>query len=123
MRSLLVTTQVVLNAGVVTLAVFLALTVFTMVSKADFSWMHAGLTCGLSAMIFWALFAWIFGFQTGFWYSLCGVVLFCGFIVYDTWRITTVYGYDDFLLAAIDLYLDIINLFLYILDLMLRSKE
>ncbi len=61
--------------------------------------------------------------QTSLLYSLCGCALFCGFIVYDTQRITTIYGYDDYLLAAIDLYLDIVNLFLYILSLMSRSRN
>jgi FtsH-binding integral membrane protein len=115
--------MVALNAGVVTFAVFVSLTVFTMFSKADFSWMQAGLFCGLHCMILWGLFAMITGFQRGYWYSLIGTLLFCGFIIYDTWRITTVYGYDDFLLAAMDLYLDIINLFIYILQLFLKERR
>ena len=30
---------------------------------------------------------------------------------------------DDYIMATIDLYLDIINLFLYILDIFLRSER
>jgi FtsH-binding integral membrane protein len=70
-------------------------------------------------------------------FSLFGALLFCGFIVsraplpavprgssapllpctqiYDTNQIINKMGVDDYIIAAIELYLDIINLFMYIL--------
>jgi len=49
-----------------------------------------------------------------------GSIVFSGFIIYDTKMIISnqyrVYSKDDFVLASINLYLDIINLFLYILQ-------
>ena len=46
-----------------------------------------------------------------------GVVLFSIYIVYDVSMICNKLGYDDYIVAALELYLDIINLFLRILSL------
>ena len=51
-------------------------------------------------------------------YSLFGAILFCGFIIYDTNAIMRRFGVDDWLIAAIELYLDVINLFLFLLQLL-----
>ena len=48
--------------------------------------------------------------------------IFCIFIIYDTYLITSKLGYDDYIIAAIELYLDIVNLFLFLLSL-LSSKN
>lgn len=53
---------------------------------------------------------------------ICGAgsILFSGFLLYDTNQITNidsrVYTKDDYVLASINLYLDILNIFLYILE-------
>ena len=47
--------------------------------------------------------------------SLRHLLLFSLFIIYDTWLILNKFGPDDYIMASIQLYLDIINLFLYIL--------
>ena len=44
-------------------------------------------------------------------------ILFCGFIIYDTDNLIKRYAYDEYIWAAVSLYLDIINLFLSILTL------
>ena len=40
------------------------------------------------------------------------------FIIYDTWMILNKFGPDDYIMASIQLYLDIINLFLYLLEIL-----
>lgn len=53
-----------------------------------------------------------------------GVLVFSAYIVYDTSKLDTgVWGPDDYITATIEIYLDIINLFLYILDILLRSER
>jgi protein lifeguard len=49
-------------------------------------------------------------------------LIFCGYIIYDTDNIIKRYTYDEYIWAAVALYLDIINLFLALLDL-LRAAE
>ena len=51
-------------------------------------------------------------------YALIGALIFSLFVVYDTWVITKTLSYDEYVLGAINLYLDFINLFLMILRLL-----
>jgi FtsH-binding integral membrane protein len=45
-------------------------------------------------------------------YGIVGCIIFCAFIVYDTDALIKRHQYDEYMLAAIELYLDAINLFL-----------
>lgn len=107
---------IVFQAFVLTAAVFLGLTAYTFQSRRDFSKFGAGLfTC------LWILI--IAGFLKLFFYSdtlelvfsAVGAVLFCGFIIYDTHQLMHKLSPEEYILASINLYLDIINLFLYLL--------
>merc|ERR1739848_49343 len=87
--------RLIVQAAALTLALFGGLTAYTMKSGKDFSWMGAGLSMGLFGMIFWGFFAALFGIGTGLIYSTFGALLFCGYIIFDTWRLMQVYGPDD----------------------------
>uniref|UniRef100_A0A8D0CD43 Transmembrane BAX inhibitor motif containing 4 n=1 Tax=Salvator merianae TaxID=96440 RepID=A0A8D0CD43_SALMN len=111
--------SVVLQAFILTTAVFLALTVYTLQSKRDFSKVGAGLFAFL-----WILL--LSSFLRLFFYSevvelvfaAAGALLFCGFIIYDTHLLMRKLSPEEYILAAINLYLDIINLFLHLLRLL-----
>ncbi|XP_060101971.1 protein lifeguard 4-like [Heteronotia binoei] len=111
--------SVVLQAFILTTAVFLALTVYTLQSKRDFSKAGAGLFACL-----WILL--LSGFLRIFFYSevaelvfaAAGALLFCGFIIYDTHLLMHKLSPEEYILAAINLYLDVINLFLHLLRLL-----
>jgi len=45
-------------------------------------------------------------------------IIFCGYIVYDTDNLIKRHTYDEYIWAAVSLYLDIINLFLYLLTVL-----
>lgn len=47
-----------------------------------------------------------------------GAILFAGFIVFDTHMILHKLSPEEYILAAINLYLDILNLFLEILKIL-----
>lgn len=47
-----------------------------------------------------------------------GAIVMCGFIVYDTDDLIKRYTYDDYIWAAIAIYGDIINLFIYLLTIL-----
>lgn len=51
-------------------------------------------------------------------YAGLGALVMCGFIVYDTCDLIKRYSYDDYVWAAIAIYGDIINLFIYILTIL-----
>lgn len=114
---------VVLEAVFLTGAIFIGLTLFTFQSKIDFSFLGAALSMGLGALILWGLFAMLFGVQTGYAYALIGCILFSGYILFDTWLIMDRLSPSEYVLAAIMLYLDIINFFLYLLQLLFSSGQ
>jgi hypothetical protein len=69
------------------------------------------------------IFGAIFGLQTGSVYALFGSVLFSLYIIYDTYMICERLDVEDYVVAAIELYLDLINLFLYILQLLSEANR
>ena len=115
--------HLILQAAGLTALVFVSLTAYTFTSKTDFSFMGAGLYSALWMMIGWGFFCFMFGFQPGYLYSLAGAMLFSLFIIYDTWMILNKFGPDDYIMASIQLYLDIINLFLYILEILSNDRS
>ena len=78
-------------------------------------------------MVFWSWWTfWLLPFSTFQLYhmiSLVGALLFCGFIVYDTHMIMTHFGVDDYIIASIELYLDVVNLFQYLLLLLTMGNN
>ncbi|NXC51272.1 LFG4 protein, partial [Penelope pileata] len=111
--------SIVLQAFILTTAVFLGLTAYTLQSKRDFSKFGAGLFACLWILI-------LSGFLRLFFYSetielvfaAAGALLFCGFIIYDTHLLMHKLSPEEYILAAINLYLDILNLFVHLLRLL-----
>ncbi|CAD6207801.1 unnamed protein product [Miscanthus lutarioriparius] len=50
-------------------------------------------------------------------YGGLAALIFCGYIIYDTDNLIKRYSYDEYVWAAVALYLDVINLFLSLLTL------
>ena len=55
-------------------------------------------------------------------YAGIGAVLFTAYIVFDTWWLLSRASPDDAIIVAVNLYLDVINLFMYALEC-LNSRE
>ena len=103
-----------------TAAVFIGLSVYVFTTKKDFSWMGGMLFIG----IFILLGAMIIGFFVGgltyhLAISVGGVLLFAGFILYDTSMIMKYYATDEHVMAALGLYIDVLNLFVFLLRILL----
>eukprot|EP00928_Gymnodinium_smaydae_P031630 TRINITY_DN23156_c0_g2_i2.p1 TRINITY_DN23156_c0_g2~~TRINITY_DN23156_c0_g2_i2.p1 ORF type:complete len:316 (-),score=48.84 TRINITY_DN23156_c0_g2_i2:113-1060(-) len=119
----------VVQALATTALVFLGLTAYACFTKTDFTGMGPYLFAGLWAMMMfgfvmwiWSLFAPVPSFMHTV-YALCGVLLFTFYIIYDTQLVIGgnhqhQFDVDDYAFAALNLYLDIVNMFLYILELM-----
>ena len=106
-------------AAVTTLFLFLGLTAFACMCKSmklDICW---GLGMGLS-LAFFPLILWFIIFPSKALYNvICafGVILFSVYIVLDTRIIMTHLDYDEYAIGALMIYIDLIQLFLYILQL------
>mmetsp|Transcript_15493 Transcript_15493/g.18671 ORF Transcript_15493/g.18671 Transcript_15493/m.18671 type:complete len:385 (-) Transcript_15493:295-1449(-) len=111
--------EVVLQATVYTAAIFGALTIYAFTTRIDVRSWGPYLFVGLIVLMLWGFGAMLFGFKTNWIYSLGGALLFSAYILYDTSRLLHTYGADEnWVIFTIDLYLDIINLFLFILQLL-----
>jgi len=119
--------ELIVQAGLITTLITGGLTLYAFRSKRDFSFLGAllfpmlfGLTCfGFLSAIFPSLRMGVAGMM----YSAGGALIFCGYIVFDTWRILHQIQPDDYVEAAIQLYLDIVNLFLHILEILLKLAK
>lgn len=126
MSTAMIDSGVVVQALVLTLLLFVGLTVFAFQTKYDFiSWQ------GLASIGLWTLLGW--GFILMFFpqhssaaelvYSGCGALLFGFYIVIDTQKVMKTCHLDDEIPATLQLYLDILNLFLFILRILNNQRE
>ncbi|KAF7361755.1 UPF0005-domain-containing protein [Mycena venus] len=116
---------IVLQALLITLGVFIGLTLFTFQSKYDFEGLGPWLFGGLIALCMTGFVGIFIPFnQTmDLIYAIGGCLLFSGYIVYDTYLINAKLSPDEFIMGAISLYLDFINLFLSILRLLNNLQD
>ena len=112
-------------AGIATFVLFVGLTAYVNTSGRDFSFLRMSLYSCLYYMLLYSLFSWVFHFSAGgeLLYSCFAAAVFSLYIVYDTWRLSNTLGPDDYIVGAIELYLDIINLFLHLLRIISELKR
>ncbi|KAL1970943.1 hypothetical protein VTN77DRAFT_2777 [Rasamsonia byssochlamydoides] len=117
--------RIVVQALIITLGVFVALTLFACQTKYDFTHWIPYLFGGLWLLI-------IFGFMAAFFpmsstielvYGGVASLVFSGYILLDTQLIMRHYHVEEEIAAAISLYLDIINLFLSILRILSNQND
>jgi FtsH-binding integral membrane protein len=109
------------QAGLLTLSTFGVLSLYAVMSKRDFSAWGSFFIVGLWVLIATSLINMFVGSALGaLWIAGGTVLVFSGLLVFDTWRIVRsgAYGPDDYVPAAVNIYLDLLNLFLAILSLL-----
>ena len=102
-----------------TAVTFVALTGYTFISRRDFSFLKGFVWTGLVAMIVLGLSNYFFFESPMLQMTLSGVgvLLFSAFILYDTSNILRDYPNNEYIAAALTLYLDVFLLFQHILSL------
>ncbi|KAF5355576.1 hypothetical protein D9758_006373 [Tetrapyrgos nigripes] len=105
--------DIVLEALLITLGVFLGLTLFTFQSKYDFEGLGPWLFGGLIALLMTGLIGSIFGFSStmDLLYAIGGTLLFSGYIIYDTYLINSRLSPDEYIMGAISLYLECVSVY------------
>lgn len=101
--------------------IFGGLTVYAYYSKTNFSFLGSYLTVGLLVLIGFSLiglFTGGFGGTLGLMIAAGGVLIFSGYILYDISQYRHGLPDEAIPLAVLNLYLDFINLFLYLLRLL-----
>ena len=108
------------EAFALTAVTFAGLSMYVVYSKKDFSFMSGFLMTGLIVLVVGGLLN-MFFIQSGmmhFVMSGASVLLFSGFILYDTSNILRYYGTDEYVSATLALYLDVLNLFIALLSIL-----
>jgi hypothetical protein len=120
-------TYIVMVTIIITIFLVIGLTLFALQTKYDFTGWAPYLLCALLNLIIFGLIITILC-NTGncqvlnTFYSFIGASIFCCFIVHDTQLIIGgkhkryKFSNEDHVLAALNLYLDIVNLFLNLLS-------
>jgi len=112
---------VVGEAALITFGAFGVLSLYATVSRRDFSAWGSFLMVGVVVLFITMLIsAFMHTAAGGLWISAVGVLLFSGLLVFDTWRLlrSGQFGQDDYVLAAVQIYLDLLNMFLFVLTLL-----
>ncbi len=129
------TGAVIYRAFFTTALMFGGMSIYAMTTKKDLSRMGSILMMALWGLIISSLINLIFK-SDGLYYlmSYIGVVVFCGLTAWDTQKIIRLnnqYGYDIdeetfiklSIICALELYLDFINIFLYLLRIFGRGNR
>ena len=109
------------QAALLTLGTFGALSMYAVFSKRDFSAWGSFFAIGLIVLLLTSILNLFFRSAVGgLWISAAAVFVFGGLLVFDTWRIVRSgqYGEEDYVAAAVQIYLDLLNMFLAIFSLL-----
>lgn len=109
------------QAGFLTLSTFGVLSLYAVFSRRDFSAWGGFFTIGLWVLIATSVLNMFFrNPAASLWISAGTIVVFGGLLVFDTWRIVRSgqYSEHDYVPAAVQIYLDLLNIFLAILNLL-----
>ena len=130
---LLFATDSIASVFFITAGTFAALSIYGFVTKKDLSTWRSYLIMGLIGLIIASIVNWFLASEMMYWIiSYVGVAIFIGLTAYDTQKIKQLayacHMEDEetrnkvALMGAITLYLDFINLFLYILRIFGKRK-
>ncbi|HEY3133462.1 MAG TPA: Bax inhibitor-1/YccA family protein [Gemmatimonadaceae bacterium] len=104
------------QAAVLTVGAFGILTIYAFVSRRDFSAWGSFLMVGLWVLIGTMLLNLFFqNAAVDLWLASVTVLLFSGLLVFDTWRLRNFYGPEEYVGAAVQIYLDLLNIFMAVL--------
>ncbi|KAE8817875.1 BI1-like protein [Hordeum vulgare] len=120
--------EVILESAILTTVVVVSLTTYTFSAASrghDFNFLGPFLFAAVMILMVFALIHAFFplGRISLMVYGGLAALVFCGYIIYDTDNLIKRYSYDEYVWAAVALYLDVINLFLSLLTLFRASDS
>ena len=109
--------DLVQQAAIVTLALFVGISAIVFITKKDFSFLKAGLTIGFFIATGLIIAGTLFGFNLGLWFSVAMCLLAGGSILYQTSNLINKYGTEDYIPASLGLFASLMLLFWYVLQI------
>ncbi|XP_011263504.1 protein lifeguard 1 isoform X2 [Camponotus floridanus] len=120
--------EVMLAVGI-TAAICLGLTLFAFQTKIDFTGLHSVLFVAVLVLLIFGIIAMIWpGKIMTLVYASLGALIFSFYLIYDTqMMIGGKHKYsvspEEYIFAALSLYLDVVNIFIYILTIIGASRD
>ena len=109
------------EAAVLSAVIVGGLGTYVWVSGKDFGGLGKFLIFALIGLLVVGLIRWFIPFSPGLslGYAIIGALIFAGFTLYDFSNIKFRYGPNDYVLATVALYLDFINMFWFLVQILL----
>ena len=117
------TPDVIPTAGILTLLLFLGLTLVAFTTRKDFSFLGPILMMGGFVALGLIVCGAIFGFTLGLAFSGGMILLACGAILYDTSKVIHHFRPNQHVAASLELFASIALLFWYVLRLLMQLNR
>ena len=114
---------ILMQAVVITLAIFIGLTLTVFITKKDFTFMRGVLTICSFAALGVIVASMIFGFSLGALFCGVMVLLMGGYILYQTSLVMSAFPPSAYVAAALMLFSTIATLFWYVLQLLMSRRN
>jgi len=115
--------RVIMEAALITIAIFVGLTATVFLTRKDFSFMRGALSIGMFAVLGVIIASMIFGFHLGAIFSGAVILLMAGYILYQTSMIMRDFPPTAHVAAALMLFSTIATLFWYVLRLVMSLRS
>lgn len=114
---------ILMQAIVITLSIFIGLTLTVFLTKKDFSFMRGALAIASFAALGVILASWLFGFSLGALFCGAMILLMAGYILYQTSLVMSYFPPTAFVAAALMLFSTVATLFWYVLQLLMSLNR
>jgi FtsH-binding integral membrane protein len=115
--------SVIPTAGILTLTLFLGLTLTVFVTGKDFSFLAPIICIGSFLALGVIIAGWLCGFNLGLFFSFAMVLLAAGAILYNTSNVLHYYRPNQYVAASLDLFASLALLFYYVLRILVASRR
>ncbi len=115
--------SILMQAVIITLAIFIGLTLTVFLTKKDFSFMRGALTIASFAALGVIIASMLFGFSLGALFCGAIILLMAGYILYQTSLVMSYFPPTAFVAAALMLFSTVATLFWYVLQLLMSLNR
>jgi FtsH-binding integral membrane protein len=115
--------SILMQAIIITLAIFVGLTLTVFLTKKDFSFMRGALSIGSFAALGVILASLLFGFSLGALFCGALILLMAGYILYQTSLVMSYFPPTGYVAAALMLFSTVATLFWYVLQLLMSLNR
>lgn len=114
---------ILMQSVLITLVIFIGLTLTVFLTKKDFSFMGGILTIASFAVLGVILVSMLFGFSLGAFFCGAVVLLMAGYILYQTSLVMSYFPPSGYVAAALMLFSTVATLFWYVLQLVMSLNR